>query len=82
MEYRLKHAWEIEKETEKIENQCSNNVVLDELASRTLEEKEEKEANDFGMKRILDDLGIEESADDEMGEFAESWMETWNRLKG
>jgi len=60
-------------------NQRTKNSLLDELKSRTAEEVE---ADDLGMKRILDDLGIKEFTDDEVEEFGEGWMEMWTRKNG
>ena len=79
MEYALKKSWLDHVKQGERANQRTKNLLLDDLESRTAEEVE---ADDLGMKRILDDLGIKEFTDEEIEDFGEGWMEMWNRKNG
>lgn len=79
MEYSSKRSWLAHAKQEERANQRTKNSLLDDLQNRTAEEAE---ADDIGMKRILDNLGIKEFTDEEIEEFGEGWMEMWNRKNG
>jgi len=79
MEYALKKRWMDNHKQEERANQRTKNMLLDDLKSRTADEAE---ADDLGMKRILEGLGIEEFTDEEIEQFGEGWMELWNRRNG
>jgi hypothetical protein len=72
MEYAMKKSWLENEKLEKKANQRTKNMLIEDLESRTAEEVE---ADDLGMKRILDNLGIEEFTDEEIEDLGEGWME-------
>lgn len=78
LEYEMRQIWlDFQRENER-GDQRTKDMLFDDLETRTAEEIEE---DDRAMKRILDEMGIEEVTNHEF-EDGIGWMDMWERKHG